>query len=63
MLKAKLFRKYYEKVNGNYVLKEVDDCINDFLEENNYEFIDVKFQSYLYDGELNHSALLVYKEC
>lgn len=42
--------------NGKYYFKNVDDVINDFLEENNVEYVDLKIIS-----QEHYEVILVYK--
>lgn len=42
---------------------DIDEQINDFVEENDVQIVDVKFQTILYDGIGDYqNALLLYRE-
>lgn len=41
---------------------DIDEQINDFVEENDVQIVDVKFQTILYEGIGECQALLLYRE-
>lgn len=59
MIQMKIFNGMAMEKDGEYYFLSVDDVVNDFLKQENVEYVDCK---YLNDSDIGDRILLVYKE-